>query len=261
LGAVFLSQQAAAPNADPAIVAEWRGLQQQFAPLQGAALAGKIGLFQGPYTGLVHQRLIEQGTNPFTSAFLFGWETLAYMLFGMAALKSGLFRGDWAPERYRKVALVGFALTVPIYALFAYLLIQDGFSIPMVFAISLAATTPFRPVMVIAYVALIILATRSGGALVRRIAAAGRAAFTNYLGTSILMTTFFYGYGLGFYGAMSRVELWIVVLAMWALMLLWSKPWLERFQYGPLEWLWRSLSRLRPQPMRRPAASAAAPSA
>jgi uncharacterized protein len=34
-------------------------------------------------------------------------------------------------------------------------------------------------------------------------------------------------------------------------MLLWSKPWLDRFQYGPFEWVWRSLSRWSPQPMRR----------
>jgi uncharacterized protein len=121
----------------------------------------------------------------------------------------------------------------------------------------MAATVPFRPVMVLAYAALIILLTRGGGRLVERIAAAGRAAFTNYLGTSILMTTLFYGYGLGLYGSMSRIELWLVVLAMWALMLLWSKPWLERFQYGPFEWLWRSLSRLELQPMRRRPAVAA----
>jgi uncharacterized protein len=34
-----------------------------------------------------------------------------------------------------------------------------------------------------------------------------------------------------------------VVIAMWALMLLWSKPWLERYRYGPFEWLWRTLAR------------------
>ncbi|MDQ4086972.1 MAG: DUF418 domain-containing protein, partial [Pseudomonadota bacterium] len=87
--------------------------------------------------------------------------------------------------------------------------------------------------------------------LVERIGAAGRAAFTNYLGTSILMTTLFYGYGLGLFGSMSRVELWLVVLPTWALMLLWSKPWLDRFRYGPLEWLWRSLARGRLEPIRR----------
>jgi uncharacterized protein len=65
------------------------------------------------------------------------------------------------------------------------------------------------------------------------------------------MTTLFYGYGFGLYGRIGRAELWLVVLAMSTLMLLWSKPWLDRFHYGPLEWLWRSLSRGAVQPMRK----------
>jgi len=43
----------------------------------------------------------------------------------------------------------------------------------------------------------------------------------------------------------------LFVLGAWVLMLLWSKPWLERFRYGPLEWLWRSLARGSAQPMQR----------
>ena len=105
--------------------------------------------------------------------------------------------------------------------------------------------------MILGYAALIILLTRRGGWLVDRIAAAGRAAFTNYLGASILMTGLFYGWGLGWFGSLSRVELWLVVITMWALMLAWSKPWLDRFAYGPFEWLWRSLARWKIQPMRK----------
>jgi uncharacterized protein len=113
--------------------------------------------------------------------------------------------------------------------------------------------------MVVAIAALVILLARGGGALTARIAAAGRAAFTNYLGSSILMTGFFYGWGLGRFGTIDRAQLWLVVIAMWAIMLIWSKPWLDRFQYGPFEWLWRSLARWKLQPMRRrPQAEAAA---
>jgi uncharacterized protein len=83
-----------------------------------------------------------------------------------------------------------------------------------------------------------------------RVAAAGQAAFTNYLGTSILMTTLFYGYGFGLFGTLSRAQLWLAVIAMWALMLAWSKPWLDRYRYGPFEWLWRSLARWEVQPLR-----------
>ena len=251
VGAFFLSQGAAAPNPDPESVEQWRQMRQGFAPLTGQALTDKLALFQGPYAALVELRLIEHGTNPLKSIVMFGWETLAYMLFGMAALKSGLFKGEWSLVRYRKVVLIGLAIAIPAYAALAWLLTRDGFTVPMIFAVAMAGTTPFRPLMIVAYAALIILLTRRGGALVDRIAAAGRAAFTNYLGTSILMTTLFYGYGLGLYGTMSRAELWIVVIAMWALMLLWSKPWLDRFQYGPFEWLWRSLARRQLQPMIR----------
>jgi uncharacterized protein len=116
---------------------------------------------------------------------------------------------------------------------------------------SFAATVPVRPLMVTAIASLIILASRRGGAMVERIAAAGRAAFSNYLGTSIVMTGLFYGWGLSLYGKLGRVELLLVVIAGWALMLLWSKPWLQRFRYGPLEWAWRSLTSWRVEPLRR----------
>jgi len=247
----YLSQAVAMPNPDPALVEQWRGMQESFGPLTGQPLADKLALFHGPWTGLVHDRLIERGLEPFGGVFFFGAETLAYMLFGMAALKTGFLTGAWNPARYRKWALTGFAVGIPAYTLFAVLLVRDGFTIPMQFALWMAAAVPFRPVMVVAIAAMIVLLTRKGGPLVERIAAAGRAAFTNYLGTSILMTGLFYGYGLGLYGTMSRIELWIPVVAMWALMLLWSKPWLARFRYGPFEWLWRSLARGRLEPMRR----------
>ncbi|MEA3029717.1 MAG: uncharacterized protein QOG13_1042 [Sphingomonadales bacterium] len=251
--AVYLSHAAVQPGAPAEMVEGWRSMQQGFTPLAGQALSHKLALFQGPYAGLVHKRLIENGLEPFTGIFLFGWETLGYMLLGMAALKSGFFRGEWPGARYRKWALIGFGIGVPVYAALAFALVRANFSVEMIFALSMAATTPFRPLMIVAIAALIVLLTRNGGALVDRIAAAGRAAFTNYLGTSILMTSFFYGYGLGFYGTMSRIELWLVVVAMWALMLLWSKPWLDRYRYGPFEWLWRSLARMELQPMRKAA--------
>ena len=109
-----------------------------------------------------------------------------------------------------------------------------------------------RLMLTIGYAALLLMLIAAFGdnGFIRRVAAAGRAAFTNYLGTSILMTTIFYGYGFGLFGYVSRPELWIFVFGGWAVMLLWSKPWLQRFRYGPLEWLWRSLARASLQPIR-----------
>ena len=116
---------------------------------------------------------------------------------------------------------------------------------------------PGRLMMTIAYAALLILLIRGAAAStwIARAAATGRAAFSHYLGTSIVMTTIFYGYGIGLFGYIDRWMLYLVCAGMWAAMLLWSKPWLERYHYGPLEWLWRSLSRWRVQPMKKAAAA------
>ena len=252
-GAFYLQEAATAPGASAEMVKEWRTLESEFGVLGPDALASKLALVGGDYGGLVGYRLSEHAAQPLKGLLMFGWETLAYFLFGMVALKNGFLTGGWSDSAYRRTVLIGFGIGVPAYALLAWILTRDGFSVPMIFAVVMAATVPFRPLMVAATAALIILATRRGGALVERIAAAGRAAFSNYLGTSLVMTSLFYGYGAGFFGHLSRVELWLPVAAMWALMLLWSKPWLDRFQYGPLEWLWRSLARGSPQPMRRPA--------
>jgi uncharacterized protein len=246
-----LAEAASAPNAAPALVEEWNEMRSGFDRMSPEETREELALHRGPWIGIVRNQLGEHGADPFIGLIFFFWETLAYMLFGMAALKSGFFRGDWAVERYRKWALVCFGVGIPAYAALAWLLVRANFAPEAVFLYSLTATTPFRPLMIVGIACLIILLTRNGGPLVERIAAAGRAAFTNYLGTSILMTTLFYGYGIGLYGQLSRIELWIPVLAMWALMLLWSKPWLERYRYGPFEWLWRSLARFELQPMRK----------
>jgi uncharacterized protein len=78
-------------------------------------------------------------------------------------------------------------------------------------------------------------------------------ALTNYLMASILTNLLFTGVGLGLYSTLSRPQTLGVVLAIWALQLAWSKPWLQRFRYGPFEWLWRSLARWELQPFRTPA--------
>jgi uncharacterized protein len=110
---------------------------------------------------------------------------------------------------------------------------------------------PFRPVMAIGYAALIILLARRPSWIRDRFAAVGRAAFTNYLGSSIIGVLVFFDMGLGLYGDLTRSQAWLLVPLVWLLMLAWSKPWLDHFAYGPFEWLWRSLARWELQPMRK----------
>jgi len=85
----------------------------------------------------------------------------------------------------------------------------------------------------------------------QRLIAAGRCAFSNYLGTSLVMAALFHGWGLGLEGRVGRLGQAGFVALGWGLMLAWSKPWLATYAQGPLEWAWRSLTEWRLMPMRR----------
>jgi uncharacterized protein len=149
------------------------------------------------------------------------------------------------------VALFGLGVGGVGSLLLGLWVIQSGFYLPLIFAANLAIAVPLQVMMALGYAALIILVARANGFLTERIAAVGRAAFTNYLGTSIIAALIFYGDGLALFGTLSRFEAWLFVPFVWAVMLLWSKPWLDHFRYGPFEWAWRSLARWKFQPMRK----------
>ena len=84
--------------------------------------------------------------------------------------------------------------------------------------------------------------------------------FRMALSTSLICTTIFEGYGFGLFGKLQRYQLYYVVAAVWLVILVISPIWLRHFRFGPLEWLWRSLTYWKRQPFRiREAAPAATP--
>ena len=85
----------------------------------------------------------------------------------------------------------------------------------------------------------------------------GQMAFTNYLMQSFLMGLFFYGIGFGMFGKLQRFELYYVVGALWIFQIIFSHIWLSYFRFGPMEWLWRSLTYWKIQPLKKAAKSAA----
>lgn len=239
-----------APHPTAAVIKRYNDFQHDFGVPSASVIRDDLALHRGPYAALLASE-VKDAVRSTTNGFLFvGLETLGYMLLGMACLKSGMLTGAWERARYRRWVAIGFGVGIPASTALAIYIAASGFTVFAVALGAIALPTLIRPLMIVAWASLIILLARPGSALTARIAAAGRMAFSNYLGTTIICTTLFYGYGFGLYGHLSRAELYLVVFAVWALMLLWSKPWLEHFRYGPFEWLWRSLARLRFQPMR-----------
>ena len=109
----------------------------------------------------------------------------------------------------------------------------------------------------IGYVSLLIclLHTGIGEKILSPLRHAGRMALTNYLGASIIGTFFFSGYGLGYWGEVSRAGQVVFVVVVFSLQLLFSRWWLSKFRYGPMEWLWRAITYWHVPPMRRESAA------
>ncbi|WP_257575538.1 DUF418 domain-containing protein [Sphingomonas sanguinis] len=233
---------AAVTRSTPQLAALWDGYQMAFGSPSPSSLAPEIAAMRGSWSTATAFRLQNNG-NPLIDLVQIGPDTLSAMLLGMAAFKSGFLTGSWSRRAYRRWAVLGLGLTVPVYAAMASGIMASGYDVRAITLVELFLNIPFRLVGTLGYAALILLLTRPGGWWTTRIAAAGRMAFTNYIATSIVMTAIFYGHGLGQFARWDRADLYWLAPMMWGLMLFWSKPWLARFGQGPLERLWRLASR------------------
>ena len=79
----------------------------------------------------------------------------------------------------------------------------------------------------------------------------GRMALSNYIMQSVILVTLFYGYAGGLYGQVSRAPQMLVVAAIVVFQIAFSAWWLNRFRFGPLEWLWRSATYMSWQPLKK----------
>lgn len=245
-----VDQAAHAANAGAQAIKDWNDGLGAFFP-SPAEIEEDRALHLSGFMPLALHKLSEAG-QLIAMTMIFLPDTIGLMLFGMAGYKSGFLTGEWDDRRYRTIAAILIPMGIAAFAGIVWTDINSNFHIITMMTALMVVGTPFITLQAVGYAALIVLLTRQRGWLSQRIAAAGRCAFTNYLGTSLIATFVFYGWGLGHYGSVSRAEAWLLVPVVWLVMLLWSKPWLERYRYGPLEWLWRSLSRGALQPMRYP---------
>ena len=180
------------------------------------------------------------------------WFVGGMMLLGMALMKLGVFSGERSTKFYLKMMVIGYGVGLPFIGYGAYRLIAGDFHFLVDFAVSGPITYIFSPIVALGHVGAVMLAYKSGflPRLQARLAAVGRMALTNYLMHSIVLTTIFYGYGLGQYNRFSRFELLGFIFGMWALQLYLSPWWLKHYRFGPAEWLWRTMTYRKLQPMR-----------
>lgn len=197
-----------------------------------ADLTREIAAMRGGWRSNVAWRWSEEA-GPFTAFLANGPETLAYMLLGMAGLRSGFLTGTWSRRRYAQIAAALIA-TLPVYAMLAAHTITHDFDAHIVVLASFVVAPLLRPITVVGYAALLLLTVRDGA-----LAATGRVALSNYLACSIAFTALFYGWGAGQFARWDRAPLYLLLIPAWIAMVAWPRWWLARFTHGPAEWLWR----------------------
>lgn len=190
------------------------------------------------------------------SLVLFGPWVLAAFVLGQSFIKSKLFAGGSENRNvFSGVWVIGLAVGLPLAALGRFLLVGVVQTFWLA-AAGQAMTSVGALALSLGYLGAIASLCSQGARhpVLRSLAAVGRMALTSYITHSVICTTIFYSYGLAWFDRISYLQAIIMVLVIFGLQLLISPVWLRHFHFGPLEWLWRSLTYRKWQPMRRQAA-------
>ena len=171
------------------------------------------------------------------------------MLIGVALYRNGVITGARSTGFYRRTAMVGLGVSLPLAAIGLMLVAARDFSPGVALAGTIPNTLGTAPA-VLGYASLIILWNRRPETpLHKQVRSIGRMALTNYLTQTVLGILILRQ--LLADADLTRTMLVGFIAAVWALQLWWSTAWLDQFRYGPAEWLWRTATYLRPQPLRR----------
>jgi uncharacterized protein len=249
-------------------LSDWRELEKSLIPNREDVKENTRKMKSGYATVASHVRPLSFKMQTIFVPIII-WDSIALMLLGLALYRWGFLSGHWSNLDYWKVIVSGYALGLPlvIYSQYHSYLhnptieasLQRMETVPIEWT---GLIYPFqRILLVMAHVSAIILLYKSrlAQSLFARLEAVGQMAFTNYIMHSVICTLFFFGYGLNYYAELQYYQLYFVVAAIWVLQMIVSPLWLRFFLFGPLEWLWRTLTYWRRPAFRRSALAGLAP--
>jgi uncharacterized protein len=192
----------------------------------------------------------------FQTWFLYRYffDIFGMMLIGMALFRMGVLTLDRPARLYWAMLALGYGIGLIVNIVETRWIMDHRFS-AVSFAQANISYDLGRLAMTIGHLGALLLFVRSGALsrLRRAFAAVGQMAVTNYLTHSVVCGILFIG--LKWYNQLERHELYLVVFAIWAAQLAISPLWLKHYRFGPVEWLWRTLTYMKRQPMRRRAAA------
>ena len=167
---------------------------------------------------------------------------ITLMVVGILLYKLNIVQGTKGLNFYKNLMFYGFAIGLPFSIYSIYLPISSEYSAAIAITSRFWQSLSVIP-MVLGYVGLLtIMNIKLRESISTRLRACGKMAFTNYI-TQTLFGVFVLG-GLFGIGTFSRSQLVLYIVIIWGLQIYWSKPILDKWRYGPLEWFWRKLTYL-----------------
>src|SRR5260221_2390681 len=118
-----------APQPSAITIRTYQSFQDAFGIMPLDRLAQDLAAHRGSYAMVFADRLPGANQTPMNTLIFVGMETLAYMLLGMAALRSGMLTGAWPRQRYRRWIAIGFGIGVPAQIVPAAVMGLHGFSL------------------------------------------------------------------------------------------------------------------------------------
>jgi uncharacterized protein len=239
------------------VEAEWTDLVNKHKITDASIQKEMASAHAGYWAGVKDRVALYIGPRAANSDLLFVVESLGAMMIGMGLFKTGFLTAELSYSTYAWTAAIGFLFSGPFYVFtilkayasgFFFLDIEKWLYLPYYFP---------REAGAIAIAAVVMMAIKGGvlRSLQRSLAAVGQTALTNYLLTTVICQFIFLWGPWKLYGKLEYYQLTYVVFFVWAINLIVSPIWLRVFQFGPVEWLWRSLTYVKIQPMlKRPSA-------
>lgn len=202
----------------------------------------------GSYWAITSVRAVTFADSFIGGLFAFSGFVLGLFLFGFLLGRCGISDVMNDKRFLRGTFLLSVGVAVPLLSAYSRGL-SWGIPRDWWFVTEYLIASPFLGFAYMTGLSLFML-TSFGEALLKPFSYVGRMALSNYLGQSVICTLIFYGYGFGYLGELGAQTSFYISLAIFAGQMLFSYLWLLRFRYGPMEWLWRSLSYGQLQPIR-----------
>ena len=215
--------------------------------------------------GILTQSLVNDGSaplgdfwyasNPMSDEVAFWFlldsvcRALGAMLIGVGLYRSGFISGTKEKSHYQRIFRRCFAFGFPLTVFGIFIQVAGDYDSDVAIIGQVPNTIATIPIA-IGYIAIItLLNMRPDNRFKLRIRSVGQMALTNYITQTIIGITVFAT--LFEKSEMSRTGVWLFILCVWAVQILWSKAWLTRFRFGPIEWIWRCATYRSRQPLLR----------